>query len=183
MVATDLAVRLRRTFTWRSDRTDTSSFADLTGWWRDAELLGDLGPGLAGLFADERITVVAGVESSGFLLGALTAACLGVGFVGVRKEPHGVVNSDVWLRRTMAPDYQDRQLVLGVRRRLLGAGERVLLVDDWIATGAQAAAVRDLVVQAGAAWVGAAVVVDALTDSRVRRDLRVRAVVHERSLA
>ena len=65
---------------------------------------------------------------------------------------------------------------------LLGPGDRVLLVDDWIETGTQAAACRRLVELAGAEWVGAAVVVDGLEDDARRADLRVRSLVLDAEL-
>ena len=59
---------------------------------------------------------------------------------------------------------------------------RVLFVDDWIATGAQAQACRKLVDMSGAQWVGASVVVDGLTRSDVRQALRVKSLLHIRDL-
>lgn len=55
------------------------------------------------------------------------------------------------------------------------------MVDDWIETGAQATAVDRLVEDAGASWVGVAVVVDATT-AAVRRDLAVRSLLSVREL-
>jgi adenine phosphoribosyltransferase len=57
----------------------------------------------------------------------------------------------------------------------------VLLVDDWIATGAQAHAVERLVGDAEASFIGASVIVDATT-AAVRRDLNVRSLVFVRQL-
>jgi adenine phosphoribosyltransferase len=72
--------------------------------------------------------------------------------------------------------------VLGFRKELLRSTDRVLLVDDWIATGAQALAVQTLVEQAGATWMGTAVVIDALSDNQIRRQLQVRVLLREREL-
>jgi adenine phosphoribosyltransferase len=58
----------------------------------------------------------------------------------------------------------------------------VLLVDDWIATGSQAIGVRNLVHQAGASWCGTAVIADGLQDSRLRRELSVRSLLHVHDL-
>jgi adenine phosphoribosyltransferase len=177
-----IAHRLRAAFAWRGDRGDDNPVADPTTWWRDPALLRAVGPALAALHGERRPTLVIGVESSGSLVGPLVAAALGVGFVEVRKDPAPAYDSDAWATATAPPDYRDRQLVLGVPRRLIGTGERVLLVDDWIETGGQAAGARRLVAAAGARWVGVAVVVDALASSRVRRDLEVRSLVHVRDL-
>jgi adenine phosphoribosyltransferase len=173
---------LRDAFTWRGDRTDDNRYADVTGWWRDPGLLKELGPALAQLFTHERPTVILGPESRGCLLGTLVALHLGVGFVEVRKNRAPSSDSDRWLQRTSPPDYKDRQLTLGFRRSLVGSGDRVLLIDDWIATGGQALGARQLVRDAQATWLGVATVVDALTSHEIRRRLRVKALLHIRDL-
>lgn len=173
---------LRAAFRWRGDRPDDRSYADPTGWWADPNILLRLGPALAALFADALPTVVLGLQSRGSLLGALAAVHLRVGLVEVRKEPQPSADSDRWLIAHTPPDYRDRTLELGLRRAHVNAGDRALLVDDWIQTGGQAVAARALIRAAGARWCGAAVIVDGLRDSRLRRDLRVRALLHERDL-
>ncbi len=180
--ARQLREQLRQTFRWRGDRTDAQSFADMTGWWRDAAVLAAVGPALASLFEVEQPTVVLGPESRGSLLGGLVARALGIGFVEVRKSQTPLADSDAWLQRTTPPDYQDRHLRLGVRRDLLPSDDRVLMVDDWIQTGGQALAVQALVEATGSAWLGAAVIVDGLTDSGLRRRLSVRSLLHVRDL-
>ncbi|MCL2422619.1 MAG: phosphoribosyltransferase [Micrococcales bacterium] len=168
-------------FRWRGDRTDDRWSADVTGWWHDPTTLAALGPALAGLFSVSP-TVVLGPQSRGMLLGALTAMHLGVGVVELRKEPRQACDSDTWRRRTTPPDYRDRHLVLGFRQDLVSVTDRVLFVDDWIDTGGQAVAARALVADAGATWIGAAVVVDALKNPQLRRELGVRSLVHVRDL-
>lgn len=166
----------------QGDRTDDDRWADVTGWWRDGALLARLGPELASLFSDADATVVVGTQSRGTLLGALVAAHLGVGLIEIRKNSGPAADSEAWRYRTTPPDYRDRHLTLGYPKRLLHAGERVLLVDDWIATGGQALGAKGLVEDAGAHWIGAAVVVDALTEPRLRRDLAVKSLLHSREL-
>lgn len=84
------------------------------------------------------------------LLAALVALHLGVGVAEVRKQPQRVSDDDQWLTQLTPPDYQDRHLELAVRRSCLRTGDRVLFVDDWIDTGAQATACRQLVEKGGA---------------------------------
>jgi adenine phosphoribosyltransferase len=173
---------LRRSFTWRSDRTDSGQFADPTGWWADASLLSRLGPALGELFPEARPTVVLGLQSRGVLLGALTAVHLGLGLVEVRKDPTPSTDSDQWLTTRTPPDYRDRALLVGFRRSHVGPGDRVLLVDDWIQTGGQALGVRTLVDRAGATWCGAALLVDGLSDPRLRHELDVRSLLRVHDL-
>ena len=177
----ELAARLRERFAWRTDRGEAHAYADVTGWWRDPALLVSLAPALAGLY-EARPTVVLGPQSRGSLLGALVAAHLGAGLVEARKNPSRAADSDQWLRRTTPPDHRDHHVSFGFRCGLVRGGDRVLLVDDWIDTGATATAAKGLVLDAGAEWVGAAVVVDALSDSRVRRELPVRSLLRDRDL-
>lgn len=173
---------LKSAFAWRGDRTDDSFRADITGWWRDAALLAALGPALAGLVSPFEPTVVLGLQSRGVMLAALLAMELDLGLIEIRKDPGPAADSDAWLTRTTPPDYRDRHLSLGFRRDLLQAGDRAVLVDDWIETGGQALASQGLLEAAGATWCGAAVLVDGLTDSRVRRQLQLRSLLHVREL-
>ncbi|HZE37516.1 MAG TPA: phosphoribosyltransferase family protein [Stackebrandtia sp.] len=126
----DAADLLRRTTVWRDGRLATLH------WWSDPGLLAALGPALAGLRSGARPTVVAGVQSSGFLLAPLVAVHLGVGMLGVQKLP------------------RDGGFTLATAEGCPARGDRVLLVDDVVETGAQAGAVRDLVLSAGAEWLG-----------------------------
>lgn len=143
---------LLRTFRWVGDRTDFSSYADISGWWRNPLIIKRIGAGLADLHAPARPTVVAAPQSRGTLIGTLVAQHLGIGLVEIRKNHAQSADSDQVLRRTTPPDYRDRHLQLGFRRHLLSAGERVLFVDDWIDTGGQAEAARGLIADAEAVW-------------------------------
>lgn len=126
--------------------------------------------------------MVLGPVSRGSLVGALTAAHLGVGFVEVRKNGGPATDSDRWVLRTTAPDYRDRHVEFGFRRGLVNAGDRVLMVDDWADSGSTARVVRQLVDDCGAQWIGAACIVDALTDPRLRHDLPIRSLLDVRTL-
>jgi adenine phosphoribosyltransferase len=180
--STELRSDLQRAFRWRGDRTDDTYGADPTGWWADSTILERLGLALAELFSDHEPTAVLGPQSRGALLGALVAAHLGIGMVELRKDPGQSGDSDRWLIARTPPDYRDRNLLLGARKDHLNAGQRVLVVDDWIQTGGQAEGARAIVEQSGATWCGAAVIVNGLSDSRLRRDLDVRSLVNVRDL-
>jgi adenine phosphoribosyltransferase len=183
----ELRTRLIAGFTWRSDPPtgppyDRTYYADCSGWWRDSAVLADIGPALADLFHDAKPSVILGTESHGFILGPLVARHLGIGFAGVSKEPERGSDDEVWLVRRTPPDYRDRHLDLAVRRSVLRTGDRALFVDEWAATGGQAMACRQLVNDADATWLGAAVVVDALESSADRRTLNLRSLLHIREL-
>jgi adenine phosphoribosyltransferase len=111
--------------------------------------------GLAGAFADRAIATVAAAEARGFIFGAPLALRLGAGFVPIRKPgklPYA----------TVALEYQleygnDR---LEVHTDALGPGQRVLLLDDVLATGGTMRACCDLVRQTGAEVVACAFAVE-----------------------
>lgn len=171
----ELTSRLRAAFRWQDDVT-----ADPTGWWGDPQLLRDLVAALASLH--EHPTVVAGIVTRGAMLGALVAQHLDVGFSEIRKDHKGQgEHGSGVLRRSTPPDYGDRDLTLTLNRRALRPRDRVLLVDDWIATGAQAIAAQRLIEDAEAEPLGVAVIVDATT-AAVRRELNVRCLLHDRQL-
>lgn len=136
--------------------------ADVWAIFRDAKTLAAIVAALVEPFRDERITAVCGIESRGFLLGGAVAVELGVGFVPVRKG-EGVFPGDKVARQS-SPDYRRLRHTLRLQRSSLGSGDRVLLVDDWIETGSQAAAVRSMVEECGSTWMGCSVIVDQLTD-------------------
>ena len=156
-------------------------YPEYSHWWRNAQLLGAIGQALGELFADAEPTVVVGVEAHGMLLGPLAATALGVGFAVVRKgaQPNDI--EDPLLRRTTPPDYKNRGLDLSVRSSLVRRQDRVLFVDDWVDTGAQASAVMALVDDSGATWVGVAAAIDGTTPE-IRQRLTVRSLLRERGL-
>jgi adenine phosphoribosyltransferase len=169
--------RMRETFVWRGD----DKIADLSAWWADADLLAMLGPALAGLHPHASPTLVLAPEAVGFALGPLTAVAAGAGFLEMRRELAEQEIGDQVLLRSTSPDYRDRTVEWGVRRRWLRPGQRVLFVDDWVDTAATVGAARRLVEDCGASWMGAAVLVDS-TSPVARRDLNLRGLLREREL-
>jgi adenine phosphoribosyltransferase len=173
-VATDLRDRLRAEFRWTDVGPDNDYLvSDRSGWWRDPLILAGLGDALAGLFRAERPTVVVSPEVTGFLLGPLVATALGVGFVeayraGARRP---IAEPMHWAE--VPADHRGEKQFLGVRRGLIDPRDRVLLVDDWAATGSQARALATLF---GDGYVGTAVIVDE-TPPEVGRALRLRGLL------
>lgn len=116
-----LLIDLRAAFRWLADRTDDRFAAEPTGWWADADILRRLGPALAKPGSASNVTCVVGPQSRGGLL-ALVALELGVGLVELRKDPEPSTDSDRWLTARTPPDYQGRNLRLGLRRDLVSTG-------------------------------------------------------------
>lgn len=158
----DLRERLIAAFRW-TDPGATSEIlvSDRSGWWRDPRILDGLGPALAGLFAADRPTVVVSPEVTGFLVGPLVARALGVGFVEAYREraTRGPIAEPMtWV--DVPADHRGEPQRLGVRSALIRRDDRVLVVDDWAATGAQARALYQVVSELGATPLGTAVIVN-----------------------
>jgi adenine phosphoribosyltransferase len=173
-VNADLRRRLIDSFRWIDPGPHTTHLvSDVSGWWRDPAIIGALGPALADLFRAERPTAVMAPEVTGFLLGPLVAVALGAGFVEAYKDTRKRASADRMAWSATAADYRGRRWRLGVRARHLSPSDRVLVVDDWVATGTQLTALSALVIALGARVVGAAAIVDAApVDVRDRLGLR-----------
>ena len=167
-MTSDLRDRLITEFRW-TDPGGEVLVSDRSGWWRDPDILAAVGPALAELYAGAAPTVVVAPEVTGFLIGPLVARALGVGFVeayraGVRRP---IAEPMTWV--DVPADHRGDRQRLGVRTRLITSADRVLIVDDWAATGAQSRALHELVINLGATPVGTAVIVDECgTDPRIR---------------
>jgi adenine phosphoribosyltransferase len=182
-VASDLRDRLRAAFRWTDPGPDSEILvSDRSGWWRDPHILDELGPALADLFADATPTVVVAPEVTGFLLGPLVARALGVGFVeayraGARRP---IAEPMTW--GDVPTDHRGDAQRLGVRSRLLSLADRVLVVDDWATTGAQARGVYTAVTALGATAIGTAVIVDECAPP-VAAELRIRGLLTSADLS
>jgi adenine phosphoribosyltransferase len=109
---------------------------------------------------------VVGIEARGFILAAPVAYRAGTGFVPVRKK--GKLPSET-LEETYDLEYGSA--VIEVHRDAFAPGDRVLIVDDVLATGGTARATVDLVRRAGAEVVGMAVLMElAFLKGRERLD-------------
>ena len=130
-------------------------FRDITSLLEDANGLRTAVEGLAAPFRDERIGKVAGIEARGFLFGVAVALELDAGFVPVRKA--GKLPGPTVGREYDLEYGTDR---VEVHSDALVPGERVLVVDDLIATGGTAEATIHLIDNIGAEIVGCAFVID-----------------------
>lgn len=145
---------------WRSLIVDVPDFPQPGILFRDVTPLLESGDGLrsavdalSGAFTN--IDVVAGIESRGFIFGAPVAYALGVGMVPVRKPgklPRATVSADYSL------EYGTNSLQL--HRDAVSPGQRVLIVDDVLATGGTAAATVALIEELGAEVAGVAVLIE-----------------------
>jgi adenine phosphoribosyltransferase len=101
------------------------------------------------------VDVVVGIEARGFILGGAAADRLGTGFVPIRKKgklPAAAIGQDYEL------EYGTD--IIEIHEDAIRPGERVLLVDDLIATGGTAHAAAKLISRIGGVLVGAAFIID-----------------------
>ena len=130
-------------------------FRDVTPLLRDPRGLSQVVDAFAERYRGQGIDAVAGIESRGFLFGAPLAVALGVGFVPIRKL--GKLPADK-ISREYALEYGTNSLE--VHRDAVRAGERVLLLDDLLATGGTARAAAELLEVLGARVAEAAFVIE-----------------------
>ena len=130
-------------------------FYDITTLLRDAEGLRLALDAMAAPFVDTPIDLVVGMESRGFIFGAALAYQLGAGFVPVRKPGKLPAMTQ---RVTYELEYGSDSLE--IHADAITAGQRVLIVDDLLATGGTARATIDLVSALGADVVACAFLVE-----------------------
>jgi len=130
-------------------------FKDITPLLADPHAFASAVDEMARPFVGSAVSLVAGIEARGFLFGPPIAQRLGVGFVPLRKP--GKLPSDV-----IGVDYDleygsDR---LEMHRETIDATERVLIVDDVLATGGTLQAAISLIETAGASVEGISVLIN-----------------------
>jgi adenine phosphoribosyltransferase len=153
-------------------------FKDITPLLGDGQAFGAVIRELASRHtgAAQPIDAVAGVEARGFIIGAALAHELGVGFIPVRKV--GKLPGDT-VRRSYDLEYGSA--TIEIHEDSFDGGERVLVIDDVLATGGTAAATCELLEGSGATVVGFEAVIElAFLHGRDRlpgRDVHTRVVV------
>lgn len=106
-------------------------------------------------FGRGNVDRVVGIEARGFILAAPVAYHFGAGFVPVRKA-----GKLPWSTRSESYELEYGTETLEIHEDALGPGERVLIVDDVLATGGTAAAAAELIESLGAKVVGIAVIIE-----------------------
>lgn len=130
-------------------------FRDITPMLQDGDALRFAVEALARRYRDAEIDQVVGIESRGFIFGTPLAYLLGTGFVPVRKK-----GKLPW--QTVAVDYdlEYGSSVLEIHTDALRPGQRVLIVDDLLATGGTTAGTVKLVEGLGAEVISLAFLIE-----------------------
>jgi len=130
-------------------------FYDITTLLKNAQGLKTTIDRLAAPYQDAKIAAVIGIESRGFILGSAVAERLGAGFIPMRKP--GKLPSKA-IKETYDLEYGKDALEM--HADAVSAGERVLIVDDVLATGGTAAAAAQLVKKVGGELHGLAFLIE-----------------------
>lgn len=131
------------------------SFKDLTPLMQDGPAFQNAIGEMVHYAKDMEIDIIAGPEARGFIVGCPLSYALGVGFVPVRKAgklPREVIQTDYGL------EYGKN--VLTMHKDAIRPGQRVLIVDDLLATGGTAGATIKLVEKLGGIVVGCAFMIE-----------------------
>ena len=124
-------------------------FKDITPVLQDAKAFAQVVARMADYAAKRKPDIIVGIESRGFILGAPVALQLGKGFVPVRKIgklPHDTIQAEYALEYGTSAVEMHRDAVM--------PGQKVLIVDDLLATGGTAEAATRLVEKLGGEVVG-----------------------------
>ncbi len=133
-------------------------FRDITTLLKDNKAFKHALDALVDKYKNKKIDKVAAVEARGFILGGVVAYRLGAGFVPVRKK-----GKLPWKTNSATYELEYGTDTLELHHDAINPGERVLIVDDLLATGGTVKAVTDLVKQLQGNIVGIAFLIE-LTD-------------------
>jgi adenine phosphoribosyltransferase len=130
-------------------------FKDLSPLFADGQAFRSVVDAVVQRYGSSGFDVIAGIEARGFLLAAALSYATGAGVVPIRKQ--GKLP-----RRTLSASYELEygQATLEIHEDAFLTGQRVLLVDDVLATGGTARAGVELIEQAGGAVAGVTVILE-----------------------
>lgn len=145
----------------------------------DPELIYEMALELRRLFAGEEINKVLTIEASGIALGVMAGYVLGCPLVFAKKSKTKNISDNVYSVEVESFTHGNTNTVI-ISKEYLKPGDRVLIVDDFLATGAALVGLKALVEQAGATAVGAGIAVEKVFqgggDMLRRQGLRVESL-------
>ena len=125
----------------------------------DVALLGQIGDEFYRLFADDRIDKILTIEASGIGIACIAAQRFGVPMVFAKKTQTKNIAADVYTARVQSFTHGKVYDII-VSKEFLHAGERILILDDFLAKGQALLGMIELVRAAGAIPVGAGIVIE-----------------------
>ena len=125
----------------------------------DPELSYDMAKEIGRLFADKKVDKILTIEASGIGMAVLTGLVFGCPVLFAKKSKTINLSDDIYSTTVYSFTHQVSKQVL-VSKRYLNPGDKVLIVDDFLANGAALEGLCSIVEQAGAEVVGAAVAIE-----------------------
>ena len=152
----------------------------------DPILLNEIGKEFFRLFQNERVDRVLTIEASGIAIAIMTAYRFSCPAVFAKKSRTSNQSADVYSAESFSFTHQTVNTVT-VSKEYLHPGDRVLLIDDFLANGYALRALRDIVLQAGAVPVGAGIVIEKAFqpggDALRAEGLRIESLARIRSMS
>ena len=125
----------------------------------DPALLYDMALEIKRLFAGEKIDKILTVEASGIALAVMVGCVMDCPAVFAKKSRSLNISDDVYSAEVYSYTHKNTNMVI-VSKSFLSPGERILMVDDFLANGAALEGLCSLIEQAGAVAVGAAIAIE-----------------------
>ena len=125
----------------------------------DQQLLDEIGKEISALFCGQSITKILTIEASGIAIACAAAHYVQAPVLFAKKSKTINIFSDCYCAEVYSVTHQVTKVIM-VEKDLLGADDRVLIVDDFLANGAAIAGLMSIVEQAGATLVGCAVAIE-----------------------
>jgi xanthine phosphoribosyltransferase len=125
----------------------------------DPFLMREVGREFTRLFAGEGVTKVLTIESSGIAPGIMTALELEVPLIFARKQKSLTLTEDIYVEKVYSFTKKETNEIT-VSKKFIAPGERVLIVDDFLANGEAAFGLARIVEQAGASVAGIGIVIE-----------------------
>jgi xanthine phosphoribosyltransferase len=125
----------------------------------DPNLMMAMGDEFASRFTNAGVTKILTIESSGIAIAMATGLKLGVPVVFARKKKSVIMNEEVYSTTVFSFTKKETSDVT-VLKKFLPAGERILIIDDFLASGEAALGLANIVRQAGSELVGIGIVIE-----------------------
>ena len=125
----------------------------------DTSLLYEMAKEFYRLFGGKGVNKILTIEASGIAIAAVTGVVFGCPMVFAKKSQTKNISDNVWSAEVVSFTHGNTSTVL-VSKDYLHAGDRVLIVDDFLATGAALIGLKSLCEQAGAEVVGAGIAIE-----------------------
>lgn len=125
----------------------------------DIELMDEMGEEFKRRFQDKNITKVLTIEASGIAIACSVARCFGVPLVFAKKSKSINIEGDVYVAEVESFTHQNKNQVI-VSKKFLNEGDRVLIIDDFLANGCALQGLISITEAAGATVEGLGIAIE-----------------------